>query len=64
MCGNTVLLKGSDATPKTHYLWGQLFKDAGLPDGCLNIVNYSAQEAPQLSELIIVHKDVRVSLGP
>ena len=38
-CGNTFVLKPSERDPSAPLLIGQLFKDAGLPDGVFNIVN-------------------------
>ncbi|MBI4698952.1 MAG: aldehyde dehydrogenase family protein, partial [Nitrospirae bacterium] len=38
ICGNTVVLKPSEDTPLTAHLLGGLLKEAGLPDGVVNIV--------------------------
>jgi len=38
MAGNAVLLKGSEVTPHSTALVGEFFRDAGLPDGLLEIV--------------------------
>jgi succinate-semialdehyde dehydrogenase/glutarate-semialdehyde dehydrogenase len=38
MAGNAVLLKGSEVTPRSTALVGELFREAGLPDGVLEIV--------------------------
>jgi aminomuconate-semialdehyde/2-hydroxymuconate-6-semialdehyde dehydrogenase len=37
--GNCVIAKPSEITPYTAYLLGQVAKDAGLPDGVLNILH-------------------------
>ncbi|MGB0868083.1 MAG: aldehyde dehydrogenase [Flavobacteriales bacterium] len=37
--GNCVIAKPSEMTPMTAYLFGKICKDAGLPDGVLNIVH-------------------------
>jgi acyl-CoA reductase-like NAD-dependent aldehyde dehydrogenase len=37
-CGNTVVLKPAEQTPLTALYLGQLFKEAGFPDGVVNIV--------------------------
>lgn len=37
-CGNTVVLKPSEFTPESAALLGPLFREAGLPDGVLEIV--------------------------
>jgi len=36
--GNCVIAKPSEVTPYTAYLLGQVAKDAGMPDGVLNII--------------------------
>jgi malonate-semialdehyde dehydrogenase (acetylating)/methylmalonate-semialdehyde dehydrogenase len=38
-CGNTFILKPSEKTPLLAARLAELFKEAGLPDGVLNIVN-------------------------
>ena len=37
--GNTVIAKPSEVTPMTAYLFSKICKEAGLPDGVLNIVH-------------------------
>ena len=38
LAGNTVVFKPSEHTPQTGLLMAQLWKEAGLPDGVLNLV--------------------------
>lgn len=38
VCGNAVVLKPSEDTPLTAYLLGQILREAGFPDGVVNIV--------------------------
>lgn len=38
ICGNTVVLKASEDSPRIADLFARLVKDAGLPDGVLNVV--------------------------
>jgi malonate-semialdehyde dehydrogenase (acetylating) / methylmalonate-semialdehyde dehydrogenase len=38
-CGNTFVLKPSEKAPSTTLLLARLLKEAGLPDGVLNLVN-------------------------
>lgn len=59
IAGNTVVFKTSELTPATHVLFGQLMKDAGLPDGVLNIIHVSAADAPKHVETIIADPRVR-----
>ncbi|KAK5075316.1 hypothetical protein LTR64_001521 [Lithohypha guttulata] len=37
-CGNTVVLKGSELSPKTFWAIASILHDAGLPPGCLNTI--------------------------
>ena len=38
-CGNTFVLKPSEKDPSASMFIGELLKQAGLPDGCFNVVN-------------------------
>ena len=38
-CGNTFILKPSEKDPSASMFIGDLLKQAGLPDGCFNVVN-------------------------
>jgi malonate-semialdehyde dehydrogenase (acetylating) / methylmalonate-semialdehyde dehydrogenase len=38
-CGNTFILKPSEKDPSASMFIGELLKQAGLPDGCFNVVN-------------------------
>jgi acyl-CoA reductase-like NAD-dependent aldehyde dehydrogenase len=57
--GNAVILKTSEFSPKTHSLIAQVFYDAGLPAGVLNVVNVSTQDAPTVVKALIEHEFVR-----
>jgi aldehyde dehydrogenase (NAD+) len=37
--GNTVVLKSAETTPLTAYLLAEIIKDAGLPEGVVNIIS-------------------------
>jgi aldehyde dehydrogenase (NAD+) len=57
ICGNAAILKASEDTPATAWYFGELAKEAGLPDGVLNIVQgYGIEAGPPLVE----HPDVGV----
>jgi aldehyde dehydrogenase (NAD+) len=45
ICGNAVILKAAEDTPATAWLFGAIAKEAGLPDGVLNIIQGSGLEA-------------------
>jgi malonate-semialdehyde dehydrogenase (acetylating)/methylmalonate-semialdehyde dehydrogenase len=38
-CGNTFVLKPSERDPSSSLLIAEMLKEAGLPDGCLNVVH-------------------------
>lgn len=59
IAGNTVLFKTSEISPATHALFGQLMKDAGLPDGVLNIVNIDVSNVAEYAEKMISDKRIR-----
>lgn len=50
MAGNAVLLKPSEHTPLTGLLIGELFKDAGLPGGLLQILTGDGRTGAALAE--------------
>lgn len=53
--GNTVVLKPAELTPLTSLMFAQAAKDAGLPDGVINIVTGAGREA---GEHLVGHPDV------
>jgi malonate-semialdehyde dehydrogenase (acetylating)/methylmalonate-semialdehyde dehydrogenase len=53
--GNTLVLKAASMTPMTSLRLAALLKEAGLPDGVVNIVTCSRNEA----ELFLTHPDVK-----
>ena len=53
-CGNTVVLKPAETTSLTAMLFAELVKDAGLPDGVVNIVTGAGQTGAE----IVAHKDI------
>lgn len=54
--GNTVVLKPASQTPLSALVMAQIFKDAGLPDGALQIVTGSGGE---LSDTLVTHPFVK-----
>ena len=59
LCGNTVVLKASEVTPRTHAVVAELFEEAGLPKGVLNFLSISREASPELVSKIIAHPLVR-----
>lgn len=58
-CGNTVVLKASEACPATHRLIGEILNEAGLGDGVVNVITHAAQDAAPIVERLISHPDVK-----
>jgi acyl-CoA reductase-like NAD-dependent aldehyde dehydrogenase len=58
-CGNTVVLKASELCPATHRLIGQVFAEAGFPNGVLNVLTNDSKDAAEVVETLIAHPAVR-----
>ncbi|HEY0641430.1 MAG TPA: CoA-acylating methylmalonate-semialdehyde dehydrogenase [Pseudonocardiaceae bacterium] len=54
-CGNTVVLKPSEKDPSAPVLLAELFAEAGLPDGVVNVVHGDKVAVDRL----LTHPDVR-----
>src|SRR6476661_1132917 len=54
-CGNTAVAKPSELTPMTAYLLGEICREAGLPNGVLNIVHGTG---PNVGAPITAHPKV------
>lgn len=58
--GNTVVLKPSEWSPVIGGLhWAGVFRDAGLPDGVLNVVTHAPGEAGPIGDELVSHPAVR-----
>jgi acyl-CoA reductase-like NAD-dependent aldehyde dehydrogenase len=58
--GNTVVLKPSELSPFSGgLLWGEIFTEAGLPDGVLNIVTHAPGEAAAIADELVENPAVR-----
>ncbi|GHA02810.1 gamma-aminobutyraldehyde dehydrogenase [Streptomyces echinoruber] len=53
--GNTVVLKPAELTPLTSLLFARAARDAGIPDGVVNVVTGTGEEA---GEHLVGHPDV------
>ena len=53
--GNTIVIKAASRTPLTSMRCAELWQEAGLPAGVLNIVTCSRKE----SELFLTHPDIK-----
>ena len=53
-CGNTFVLKPSEKDPSASMFLAELLKQAGLPDGCFNVVHGDKEAVDRL----LVHPDI------
>ena len=58
-CGNTVVLKASERCPRTHGLIVEAFRDAGFPEGAVNLVTNREDHAAEVVGALIDHPAVR-----
>jgi acyl-CoA reductase-like NAD-dependent aldehyde dehydrogenase len=52
-CGNTVILKASEACPGMHVLIGRALVEAGLPDGVVNVITNAPEDAAAIVKALI-----------
>jgi acyl-CoA reductase-like NAD-dependent aldehyde dehydrogenase len=57
--GNTVVLKGPEASPKSYWAIASVLHEAGLPKGCLNTIIHRPQDAAEVTSAIISAPAVR-----
>ena len=59
VCGNAVVFRASESSPRTHMLVAEALVEAGLPPGVLNVLTNAPEDAPQVIDALIAHKAVR-----
>jgi acyl-CoA reductase-like NAD-dependent aldehyde dehydrogenase len=59
VCGNTVVFRGSELSPRSHQLIAEVFHEAGLPAGVLNFITTSVEDSAEVVSAIIAHPAVR-----
>jgi acyl-CoA reductase-like NAD-dependent aldehyde dehydrogenase len=58
--GNTVVLKPSESSPVVGgLLWGEIFEEAGLPPGVLNVVTHAREQAEEIGDELVANPKVR-----
>ncbi|KAJ5904887.1 uncharacterized protein N7473_001803 [Penicillium subrubescens] len=57
--GNTTVLKGSELSPRVFWAIGDIFRQAGLPDGCLNVIYHRTADAAAISNTLIAHSAIK-----
>lgn len=58
-CGNAVILKASEACPRTHGLIIEAFAEAGFPDGVVNVVTNAPEDAAEVVGALIDAPEVK-----
>jgi acyl-CoA reductase-like NAD-dependent aldehyde dehydrogenase len=58
-CGNTVILKASEACPGLHVTIGKVFLEAGFPDGVVNVITNAPEDAAAVVEALVSAPEVR-----
>lgn len=59
VCGNTVVFRASETSPRTHELMAQAVLAAGFPAGTLNFITNDPKDAPDVIDALIAHPAVR-----
>ncbi|KAK5044556.1 hypothetical protein LTR84_010680 [Exophiala bonariae] len=57
--GCSVVFKASELCPRTHHLLVELWIEAGVPPGVINVVQCRREDSPALTEALISHKAIR-----
>ena len=57
--GNSVVLKGSELSPKCFWAIGDVLRQAGLPDGVCNVIISPREEANAVTSALIEAKEVK-----
>ncbi|HCY15715.1 MAG: dehydrogenase [Curvibacter sp. GWA2_64_110] len=59
VCGNSVVFRGSESSPRTHALIAEALVEAGFPAGVLNYLSNAPETAAAVVDTMISHKAVR-----
>lgn len=57
--GNTVVFKVSEIAPRSLGVVGTVFKEAGLPDGVLNVIQSHPEDAATVTKALIEHPAIK-----
>ena len=59
ICGNSVILKPSENSPRTQKFVEEAIQAAGIPDGVINFLSVAPKDAPEVCEFLIQHKSTK-----
>ena len=57
--GNTVVLKGAEASPGCYWAIASALHEAGLPAGCLNTIIHRPQDASEITSSLIANPAIK-----
>jgi acyl-CoA reductase-like NAD-dependent aldehyde dehydrogenase len=57
--GNTVVMKASEQSPRTHAAIATVLADAGAPDGVVNLITNAPEDASEVVGALISHPESR-----
>lgn len=57
--GNATVLKGSEFSPRCFQAIGSVLKEAGLPDGVLNIITVCPEDAAEVTQALIENAAIK-----
>lgn len=58
-CGNTVVFRASEASPRTHQMLVEILHEAGVTPGAVNFLTNNPADADEVVEALIAHPAVR-----
>jgi benzaldehyde dehydrogenase (NAD) len=58
-CGNAVIMKASEISPRVHSLIIEAFAEAGFPEGVVNVVTNAPEDAGEVVGALIDHPAVK-----
>lgn len=58
-CGNSVIIKASETSPRTHFLVTSIAAEAGFPPGVINLISHAREDAAAITNALIEHEVVK-----
>ncbi|MEW2623590.1 aldehyde dehydrogenase family protein [Streptomyces sp. NPDC048106] len=58
-CGNTAVMRGSELSPGSHLLLGEVLTEAGFPEGVANVIVNAPADGADIVRALVEHPAVR-----
>jgi acyl-CoA reductase-like NAD-dependent aldehyde dehydrogenase len=58
--GNTTIIKGSELSPRSFWALGDVFRQAGVPKGAVNVIYHQPSDAREVTTALIAHRAVKM----